>query len=83
MKLSYTISELCQETGLGRTFLYARIAAGDLVRIKAGSRTLVTGDSARAYIQRLAEQESGVGRKSLITVESAERLIAGPTVDSK
>jgi hypothetical protein len=59
MKLSYNLQELCQATGLGRTYLYSKISAGDLVRIKAGSRTLITAESAEAFIQRLAEAEKG------------------------
>ena len=59
MKLTYTIKELCQATGLGRPVVYSKIATGDLVRIKAGSRTLILADSARAFIERLAEVEQG------------------------
>ena len=59
MKLTYTINELCEATGLGRTFVYSKIATGDLVRIKAGSRTLIRADSAHAFIERLGEAEKG------------------------
>lgn len=54
MKLSYTMSELRQATGLGKTYLYQRIAAGDLVRLKAGRRTLFSAASAHAFIESLA-----------------------------
>ncbi len=59
MKLSYNLRELSHATGLGRTYLYSKISSGELVRIKAGSRTLITAESAEAFIQRLVEAEKG------------------------
>lgn len=41
-----TIEATCSHYGWTRTFVYARLAAGDLVAIKAGRRTTVTTASA-------------------------------------
>ena len=57
MKLSYTINELREATGLGRTFLYQKIASGDLVSVKAGSRTYHRGF--RRSVLRLSHARAG------------------------
>lgn len=49
-KISYTIAEACQATGLGRTKLYELIDQGRLERRKIGRRTLITGDSLERLI---------------------------------
>jgi len=41
MKLAYRIDEAVKATGLGRTFLYERIARGELKSIKVGGRRLI------------------------------------------
>jgi excisionase family DNA binding protein len=40
-KISYRIDEAVKASGLGRTFLYERIAAGDLKSVKVGGRRLI------------------------------------------
>lgn len=40
-KSLYSINEVIERTGLGRTFIYQKIAAGELPIIKVGKRTLV------------------------------------------
>lgn len=40
-KLAYRIDEAVKATGLGRTFLYERIARGELKSIKIGGRRLI------------------------------------------
>lgn len=40
-KLAYRIDEAVKATGLGRTFLYERIASGELKSIKVGARRLI------------------------------------------
>jgi excisionase family DNA binding protein len=40
-KLSYRIDEAVKASGLGRTFLYERIASGELKSIKVGGRRLI------------------------------------------
>ena len=40
-KIAYRIDEAVKATGLGRTFLYERIATGELKSIKVGGRRLI------------------------------------------
>lgn len=40
-KIAYRIDEAVKASGLGRTFLYERIASGDLKSIKVGGRRLI------------------------------------------
>lgn len=40
-KLAYRIDEAVKASGLGRTFLYERIASGELKSIKVGGRRLI------------------------------------------
>jgi excisionase family DNA binding protein len=52
-RLAYTVADAKAATGLGTTKIYELLAAGRLQAVKAGRRTLVTGDSLRAYIASL------------------------------
>ncbi len=49
-KLGYSIREACQASSLGRTTLYAHIAAGRLRVTKVGGRTIVPADALHALI---------------------------------
>lgn len=49
-KLAYSINEACEATSLGRTNLYAIIAAGKLKANRIGGRTVIPADSLRALI---------------------------------
>jgi excisionase family DNA binding protein len=40
-KVAYRIDEAVKASGLGRSFLYERIAAGDLKSVKVGGRRLI------------------------------------------
>ena len=51
---SYRIDDACRVLGIGRTALYAQIAAGRLKAIKIAGRTLIT----RAEIERLIAEAS-------------------------
>ena len=55
-KLAYGINEAVQATGLGRSFIYEAIKAGDLQTFKAGSRTLITIDNLRAWLASFQEK---------------------------
>ena len=48
--LAYTIAQLAQVTGVGRSTLYQEIAAGRLVPSKVGRRTLVTREHAKEWL---------------------------------
>lgn len=52
-KLAYSISEFAEVAGLGRSFLYEEIKARRLKVRKAGRRSIILEDEARAYLQSL------------------------------
>jgi excisionase family DNA binding protein len=41
---------------VGRTTIYKLVAAGEITPVKIGKRSLVTADSVRAYVARLASE---------------------------
>lgn len=47
--LGYRINDACRAAGLGRTSIYKLIADGKLKVVKMAGRTLIVGDSLRAY----------------------------------
>ena len=53
-KLSYTISEVCLATGLGRTSIYEAIAQGSLKSIRACGRRLVLKADLEAWLASFA-----------------------------
>jgi excisionase family DNA binding protein len=55
-RLSYGIKDACIATGLGRSFLYQRIADGELPTFKIGSRTLITANDLEEFLQRHRQQ---------------------------
>ena len=57
-KLSYGIKDACNATGLGRSFLYQKIADGELNTFKIGSRTLIAADDLAAFIERQRQKNS-------------------------
>lgn len=52
-KLAYSIAELAELAGVGRTFLYDEVKAGRLVLTKAGRRSIVLFDNALAWLSKL------------------------------
>lgn len=49
-KLAYSIKEAAKVSSLGRTTLYAHIAAKRLKAVRIGGRTVIPADSLRALI---------------------------------
>ncbi len=60
--LTITVQDACRSTGLGRTTIYALIAAGKLEACKAGARTLIRTASLERYIGGL--RSTTIGRRS-------------------
>ena len=56
--ISYGIAEFCRTSGLGRSFIYAAIKAGDLKARKAGRRTLILHDDGEQYLRSLPSIET-------------------------
>lgn len=50
--ISLSITEAAACTGLSRSLLYERIAAGELPIARVGRRTLVLVDDLRAFLER-------------------------------
>ncbi|ESQ79149.1 hypothetical protein ABENE_22850, partial [Asticcacaulis benevestitus DSM 16100 = ATCC BAA-896] len=55
-KISYGIDEAVKATGLGRTFLYERMASGELKSIKVGGRRLIRVADLMDFLQNAANQ---------------------------
>lgn len=51
LKLSFTISEACAATGLGRTSVYELIASGRLRAVKAAGRRLILRTDLEAFLK--------------------------------
>ncbi len=62
--LTYRIDDARRILGLGTTKLYELIGTGILDARKAGSRTLITGDSLRAYVASLPKANISTGREA-------------------
>lgn len=48
--LAYSIKEACAASSLGRTSIYAHIAAGRLRAVRIGGRTIIPADSLHALL---------------------------------
>lgn len=49
-RLAYSIREACTASSLGKTTLYAHIAAGRLQAVRVGGRTVIPAESLRALL---------------------------------
>ncbi len=63
--LTYRIDDARRILGLGTTKIYELIGAGTLDARKAGSRTLLTGESLRAYVASLPKANITTGRETV------------------
>lgn len=52
-RLSYSVEEVARLAGIGRTSIYADIKSGRLRARKAGRRTLILQEDARAWLRSL------------------------------
>lgn len=59
--LSYSIPGFVAATGVGRSTVYKEIAAGRLKTVKVGSRTIITADAGRAWLDQLAAEKAQHG----------------------
>ena len=63
--MGYSPKDACKKIPCGMTFLYQEIAAGRLVALKAGNKTIITTESLRNYHASLPKAEIRTGlRKS-------------------
>ncbi len=52
-RLASSIDDLSEETGLGRTKIYAEIKAGNLRAVKCGGRTLILHEDRQRWLSKL------------------------------
>lgn len=57
-KLAYTLKEFMALAGVGRSFVYEEIAEGRLNAVKAGRKTLIREEDARAWLGALPTMTS-------------------------
>jgi excisionase family DNA binding protein len=50
-RISYSVEDAAEETGIGRSFLYLAIKSGELVTLKLGKRRLILRDDLLAWLQ--------------------------------
>lgn len=50
-KLAYSIKEACHVSSLGRSTIYAHIAAGRLRAVRVGGRTVIPAESLRGLLE--------------------------------
>lgn len=47
-----TVQEFCKAYGIGKSKAYEEMAAGNLLKVKVGKRTLIDEESAREWYRR-------------------------------
>ena len=52
-KRAYSIPEICEASGVGRSTVYGALASGKLAASKVGRRTIVTSESFDSWIASL------------------------------
>ena len=52
-RLSFSVDEAAESTGLSRTTLYAEMSAGNLRFVKCGKRRLVLASDLEGFLSRL------------------------------
>lgn len=58
-KLMNTIEDVCERTSLGRSYIYEKLASGELAYVKAGRRTLIPEDALLAFVASLQVNDRG------------------------
>jgi excisionase family DNA binding protein len=59
-KLAYRIDEAVKATGLGRSFLYERMAEGSLKSVKIGGRRLILQEDLMAFLSGEPRREKSI-----------------------
>lgn len=61
-RLAVSIPDAIAVSGLSRSEIYRRLAAGDIRAVKSGARTLIPMESLKAYLASLPPASFGSGR---------------------
>lgn len=82
--LAAPIPDACRISGLSRSEIYRRLAAGDIRAVKSGSRTLILMDSLRVHLASLPAATFRTPKAawtetapSAVAAGAADREIAG------
>ena len=59
-KSAYTVNEVIREIGIGRSKLYAEIAAGKITPRKIGKKTIFLAQDVQDYLNALPQFKSGI-----------------------
>ena len=60
-KFAFSIKEICQASGVGRTKIYEAIGSGQLIAKKVGRRTIILPKHFEAYLESLPEADFASG----------------------
>jgi excisionase family DNA binding protein len=50
-RISYSVEDAAEETGIGRSYIYLAIKQGELASLKLGKRRLILRDDLLAWLQ--------------------------------
>jgi excisionase family DNA binding protein len=67
-----SINEFCSLYSIGRTKAYAEISSGRLRAVKAGRRTLISEDSAEAWLAALPDSKSEPEARNMSSASQSE-----------
>lgn len=59
-RLAYGISQACEATGMGRSFIYQEISEGRIPTFKIGTRTLIAADDLKTWLNSYRSSSSNV-----------------------
>ncbi len=59
-KSAFTVNEVIREIGIGRSKLYAEIAAGKITPRKIGKKTIFLAQDVQDYLNALPQFKSGI-----------------------
>jgi excisionase family DNA binding protein len=62
-RLAYSLEQVQELTGLGRSTLYEAIAANELRAVKRGRRTLILSADLRSWLDHLPQSRGGEGNR--------------------
>ena len=60
-RLSYTLDEACQATGMNRSAIYRAIEVNSIGTFKIGKRRMVSARALREFIERKEREASAAG----------------------
>jgi excisionase family DNA binding protein len=62
--IARTVKDFCQAYGIGRSKTYELMSAGALTAVKAGTRTLILEESAKAWLDSLTRKSTHIKNRN-------------------